>query len=286
MQDLMQDIITTPISQIAQQSDLVFPPGLAELFDSAMWAGERAFLLEGEPGTGKTALGRAIGGHIQREGGTFIFAQANAWTSDEFIIRGVDLAGFVERDPERVYAPGLLMKVADASADGRPIFVLLDEWDKTRPVADGLLLAALEERIVVDSAGNFHGKIGENVIFWITSNATRELHDALLRRLFRVRLPRMRADDLRKLLMERAGAGPHLASTLVKLRNVAARSQIVLTLPDLIRAARVLQHVESVDEARFLADGLVRRDFRYIERKDIGADLWAAVVRDRKEGRG
>lgn len=268
---------------IAGEAGLVFPAGLAELFDAALWAGESAFLLEGEPGTGKTALGRAIGSRVQQQDGVFIFAQANAWTSDEFIIRGVDLAGFVEHNPERVYAPGLLMKVAEAGADGRPVFVLLDEWDKTRPVADGLLLAALEERVVVDSAGNLHGQIGENVIFWITSNATRELHDALLRRLFRVRLPRMSARDLRQLLMKRAGAGPHLASTLVRLRDEAARNRIILTLPDLVRAARVLQHVESVDEARWLADGLVNRGYSRIEdRPDIGADLWAALGRDRK----
>ncbi|MCB0047910.1 MAG: AAA family ATPase [Caldilineaceae bacterium] len=257
------------IANAAQAAGLIFPEGILDALDASQVAGVNAFLLEGEPGTGKTHLGRAW---AEMTGGNYVFAQANAWTSDESIIRGVDLSGFIERDPAKVYAAGALLKAARLAVDGRPTLVHLDEWDKTRPVADGLLLAALEERIVVDSAGNIHGRFDDNVIFWITSNATRPLHDALLRRLMRITLPRMSKTHATPLLQERAGVGQHTASALLALREKSRRP---VTLPDLIRIGRTLQHVRTLDGARVIIAGLTGDD-------KFGADIWAAMGRDGK----
>lgn len=259
---------------------LILPGGVLDALDAAWDAGVNAFLLEGEPGVGKTHLGRLLGGWAEAEGGHFVHSQANAWLSDEQTIRGVNLAGFVERDPGRVYAAGVLLRAAELAADGRPTVVLLDEWDKTRPVADGLLLAALEERIVVDSAGVVHGRLGDNVIFWITSNATRPLADALVRRCLRIVLPPIPASLAVALLMERTGCGRHLALTIVSLRD---RVQTPVTLPDMLRIARIVQRVSRVDACRALAEGLLRNDVLGGS-FDPGADLWAALHRDIIEG--
>ena len=198
-----------------------------------------------------------------------------AWASDEFLIRGIDLAGFVENDPDRVYAPGLLMTAARLSAETprAPVFVLLDEWDKTRPVADGLMLAALEERLVVDAAGRQLGVIGDNVIFWITSNASRELHPALLRRVLRQRLNPLDKQTLVALLRQ-AGVGQHAATYLAALRD-QVHGRVMLTLPDLLRAGGIVGGLSSVDACRFLLAGFGLTGGE-------GADLWAAVCRDRK----
>lgn len=267
-------------TRIASENELTFPFGITAALDAAWDAGVDAFLLEGEPGTGKTHLARALGAWAVDQGGQFIHSQANAWLSDEATVRGVDLAGFVERDASRVYAAGVLMKAVDAAKSGRPVVVLLDEWDKTRPVADGLLLAALEERLLVDSAGNVHGSFGSNVIFWITSNAERQLSDALVRRTLRIVLPRMAAAQAIALIQERSGCGVNLATAVVSLRD---RSQTVVTLPEMIRLARVIVRCESVDACRTLAASLLRND-QIGRRNDPGADLWAAFRRDLAEG--
>lgn len=262
------------VRKAAGSAALVFPLSQIEVVQAALDAGVRAFLLEGEPGTGKTALGRALGAQAANQGGHFVFAQANAWASDEFLIRGIDLAGFVENDPDRVYAPGLLMTAARLSEEtSAPVLVILDEWDKTRPVADGLLLAALEERIVVDAAGRKLGRIGDNVIFWITSNASRELHPALLRRVLRQRLNPLDKATLVALLRQ-AGVGQHAAGYLAALRD-QAHGRVMLTLPDLLRVGGIVGGLSSADACRFLLAGFGLTGGE-------GADLWAAVCRDRK----
>lgn len=268
--------------ELAAAAGLVFPSGVVEALDAAWDAGVNAYLLEGEPGTGKTHLARALGAWTTAQGGRFIHAQANAWASDETTIRGVDLAGFVERDPSRVYAAGVLLRAAQASTETpQPVVVLLDEWDKTRPVADGLLLAALEERLVVDAAGQIHGRLGANVIFWITSNAERRLSDALQRRCLRIALPRMAAEDAQALLRYRTGCGEALAAALVGLRD---RCQTLVTLPDMIRLASVIQRCNSIDAVRVLTASALRDDPPATRRFDPGADLWAAHRRDLAEG--
>lgn len=265
-------------TKLAASSGLVFPDGIVSALDAALSAGVNAFLLEGEPGTGKTHLGRAFGNVASATNGGFIFSQANAWTSDEAVIRGVDLAGFVERDASRVYAAGVLLKAARlASERAGTVVVLLDEWDKTRPVADGLLLAAMQERIVADSAGTVHASLPANVVFWITSNATRPLADALVRRTLRIVLPRMEAASAVALMKRQVGCGDHLASALVALRD---RVQTPVTLPDMLRLAAVLQHAQDVATCRVLATGLLRNDLAG-RKFDPGADLWSALGRDR-----
>lgn len=263
------------VHKAAGSAALVFPQSQIEVVQTALDAGIAAFLLEGEPGTGKTALGRALGAQAVAAGGHFVFAQANAWASDEFLIRGIDLSGFVENDPDRVYAPGLLMTAARLSEETtRPVMVVLDEWDKTRPVADGLLLAALEERLVVDAAGRILGHISSNVIFWITSNASRALHPALLRRVLRQRLNPLDDKTLVALLTEQ-GTAPMLAAYLVALRAKTREQSVMLTLPDLRRVSAIASALTSVEACRHLLAGFGLTGGE-------GADLWAAVCRDRK----
>ena len=264
------------LKSIAQTAGLVLPAAQLTVIQAALAGGVRAFLLEGEPGTGKTHLGRSLGGAAAADGGHFLFAQANAWASDEFLIRGVDLAGFVENDPNRVYADGALLRAARlaATAPGRLSVAIIDEWDKTRPVADGLLLAALEERVIVDAAGVHHADVPPTLVWWITSNASRDLHPALLRRLLRLRLTPPPDDVLEDLIQDRANVGRHLAATLTAMRRTVAG----LTLPDLVRLATVARRLPDVDACRFLVDPYVQGGDR-----DVGADVWAAIRRDQAE---
>ena len=262
-------VMNVNFAKIARSAGLVFPAELTATLCVAVATGTRAFLLEGEPGTGKTHLGRAFGQACEQLGGGAFFAQMNAATSDESLIRGVNLAGFVENDPQNVYSAGALVRACEMAASVRgPFVAIIDEWDKTRPTADGLLLAALEERVVVDSAGVKHADVPSNLIWWITSNASRPLHGALLRRVLRLRLDPPAESTLMELVWKRGGCGSATAATIVKTGKA-----LRLTLPDMIRIATIAAHANSVEMCRFVLRAYIPRG----DNHDHGADLWAAV---------
>ena len=265
------------------QTSLTLPKEIESYLRVAL-KNNNAFLLEGEPGTGKTTLGLELGRAAQEQGGGFLFAQANAWASHEDLIQGVNLAGFVTRDPSQVWEAGLLLRAARQASDvlPHPFVTIVDEWDKTRPTADGLLLAALQERVVVDAAGHLHARIPDNLIFWITSNASRELHDALLRRVVRITLPPLTGEMLKKNL-QRSGAGPHLAALLTTIAAEARRDSNVRrpTLPELRRTAEMILNADDAATCRAIVTGLLGKPGT-ATRKRAGDDLWAAKVRDER----
>jgi hypothetical protein len=77
--------------------------------------------------------------------------------------------------------PGPVTKAVHQSQDG-PVFLILDEWDKTRPSADSFLLDFLQSgRITFDNGG--HIAKMENLSVWITMNDERDLSEPLMRRL-------------------------------------------------------------------------------------------------------
>ena len=68
--------------------------------------------------------------------------------------------------------------------------------------------------------------------------------------------------------------GQHAATYLAALRD-QVHDRTMLTLPDLLRAGGIVGGLSSVDACRFLLAGFGLTGGE-------GADLWAAVCRDRK----
>lgn len=254
---------------------LVLKNFIIDTIENALSCGERAFLIEGEPGVGKTTLGFDLFGEKT------LFAQMNQWANDESIIRGVNLAGFVEKDPAKVYAAGALVKGAEAAKSAGGLFCLiLDEWDKTKPAADSLLFAALQERRVVDAAGNEFAKIPDNMIFWVTSNGTRKISDALLRRVLRIKIPPLSGEDLIRFLVGK-GTGLNLARTLSAIGDDARAAGSPIALTEIIRLAQLAPKMTSAEATRWLVGGVLHDTLP--RRPRPGDDVWAAVRRDKKQ---
>jgi MoxR-like ATPase len=156
----------------------------------------RPLFLEGEAGVGKTeiakvlaeALGRPLI-RLQCYEGLDINSAVYEWNySAQMIeIRIAEAAGELDRGrlehdvfSERFLVKRPLLKALETQAGGAPV-LLIDELDRTDEAFEAFLLEVLSDfQITIPEIGTI--KAAEPPIVVITSNRTREVHDALKRR--------------------------------------------------------------------------------------------------------
>ena len=155
----------------------------------------RPLFLEGEAGVGKTEIGKVVAQALGRElirlqcyEGLDIAQAAYEWNySRQMIeIRLAEAAG--EKDKKKlgaqIYSDEFLVKRPLARAlEGDAPVLLIDELDRTDEPFEAYLLEVLSDwQITIPEIGTLKAK--EPPIVVITSNRTREIHDAVKRRCF------------------------------------------------------------------------------------------------------
>jgi MoxR-like ATPase len=155
----------------------------------------RPLFLEGEAGVGKTEIGKVVAQALGRElirlqcyEGLDIAQAAYEWNySRQMIeIRLAEAAG--EKDKTKlgsqIYSDEFLVKRPLARAlEGDSPVLLIDELDRTDEPFEAYLLEVLSDwQITIPEIGTLKAK--EPPIVVITSNRTREIHDAVKRRCF------------------------------------------------------------------------------------------------------
>ncbi len=155
----------------------------------------RPLFLEGEAGVGKTEIGKVVAQALGRElirlqcyEGLDIAQAAYEWNySRQMIeIRLAEAAG--EKDKKKlgaqIYSDEFLVKRPLARAlEGDSPVLLIDELDRTDEPFEAYLLEVLSDwQITIPEIGTLKAK--EPPIVVITSNRTREIHDAVKRRCF------------------------------------------------------------------------------------------------------
>jgi len=155
----------------------------------------RPLFLEGEAGVGKTEIGKVVALALGRElirlqcyEGLDIAQAAYEWNySRQMIeIRLAEAAG--EKDKAKlgaqIYSDEFLVKRPLARAlEGDSPVLLIDELDRTDEPFEAYLLEVLSDwQITIPEIGTL--KASEPPIVVITSNRTREIHDAVKRRCF------------------------------------------------------------------------------------------------------
>jgi MoxR-like ATPase len=189
-----------PISIDATESLLaangyVSPRALSTVVFLALKLG-RPLLLEGEAGVGKTEIAKtlatALGRRLIRlqcyEG--LDAAQAVAdwnFAAQMIAIRTAEAAGGADRDALRaeLFTEDYLIErpllAAMRPQAGGPPVLLIDELDRTDAPFEAFLLEALSDfQVTIPELGTIHAAAPPIVI--LTSNRTREVHDALKRR--------------------------------------------------------------------------------------------------------
>lgn len=166
--------------------------GLAVTLFLALRLGKPLFV-EGEAGVGKTEIAKALASALGRRlirlqcyEGLDVATAVYDWDYPRQIleIRLAEGEGRANDARERIYSERFLIKrplLEAIAGDGPPPVLLIDEIDRADEEFEAYLLELLSDfQITVPELGTFRAAVPPPVI--ITSNRTREIHDALKRR--------------------------------------------------------------------------------------------------------
>jgi MoxR-like ATPase len=159
----------------------------------------RPLFLEGEAGTGKTEIAKVLSSTLGRRlvrlqcyEGLDAAAAVYEWNYARQMIeiRLAEAAGAADRDAlsadifaERFLIRRPLLQALELDAHGEPPVLLIDELDRTDEPFEAYLLEVLSDfQVTIPELGTV--KAAKPPIVILTSNRTREIHDALKRRCF------------------------------------------------------------------------------------------------------
>jgi MoxR-like ATPase len=156
----------------------------------------RPILLEGEAGVGKTEIAKVLAATLGRNlirlqcyEGLDVSAAVYEWNyaAQMIAIRLAEAEGSVDREQlsagifsERYLVKRPLLQALEPDPRGPPV-LLIDELDRTDEAFEAFLLEVLSDfQVTVPELGTIRAPAAPIVI--VTSNRTREIHDALKRR--------------------------------------------------------------------------------------------------------
>jgi MoxR-like ATPase len=230
--------------ELLKSGDYVADRSLATALFLALKLG-RPLFLEGEAGVGKTEIAKVLANTLGRKllrlqcyEGLDIASAAYEWNySRQMIeIRLAEAAGAANRDAlaSDIYAERFLIKrpllqALEDDIGGAPV-LLIDELDRTDEPFEAYLLEILADyQITIPELGTIKSEVPPIVV--VTSNRTREIHDALKRRCFYYWVDYPNAErELEILKVKAPEVGPALAREVVAFVQ-KLRQQDLFKLP-------------------------------------------------------
>jgi hypothetical protein len=196
--------------------------------------------LYGPAGTGKSYLPMVLSKVLNLD---MYFFQCSAGTREDDLV--------LKMMPSENTKSGIEIKkstvfqAAESSLSGK-VLLVLDEWDKTRPTADGFFLDFLQYGRLSIPGENIKANL-DNMTIFFTANDEREFHEALLRRFPKIDINPLEPSLVMSALKQTHGNHPHLASS-IKLYETAVMSG--MSKPATIQEIRQL-----LDAITLLGDG-------------------------------
>ena len=228
------------------------------LFVAKLGTDRRAFLLRGPAGVGKSSLAQLLAEYL---GAELVVYQCTLGTGeDELLYR------YVPSEETRSgieITLGPLPYALEKSREGM-VVLLIDEFDKTRPSADALLLDLLQNfRLALHLREGRRVVEGDprNLVVILTSNDEREFSEPLLRRLMVINIPHITPDKVYRALWSRFGRGDlALLLTQIYVDTVEAGLRKPATIQELVEVGELLLRNPSADLGSLVRSIVVKYD--------------------------
>ena len=271
-----QSSANTSLSDFLEREGFILDKTISNVLEKKLRNYRKSFLLRGPAGVGKTQLTLLISKYLNAQ---YVFFQCTPGTSEDDL-----LYKYVPSEDTKSGIKLTLGPIPRALLLSRKkmTVLVLDEFDKTRPSADALLLDVLQNHRVslyVDNKKSVIYGNPRNLIIFITSNDFREFSEPLLRRLAVItlsHLPTQRvyqilssrfSDSIARLLTQiyddtiKAGLRkPATLQELYELGEILASDGVDIDLLTLVKAFVVKYE----DDLEKYLDFIWKRDPKYI----------------------
>ncbi len=223
----------------------------------------RPLFLEGEAGVGKTEIAKVLATVLDRDlirlqcyEGLDIHTAVYEWDYARQIlqVRLMEAAGHlqIETAQQALFSPAFLLKrpllqALESSERGAPV-LLIDELDRADEEFEAFLLEVLSDfQVTVPELGTI--RAAQPPIVIITSNRTREIHDALKRRCFYHWIDYPDQEKELAIVHARLPQVPHLLARQVVAFVHAVRGEDLYKLPGVAETLDWLAALGALDQS-------------------------------------
>jgi len=228
-----------PLHEFLTQNGFYLDKNITGIIEKIVTSNRKAFLLRGPAGVGKTQL-------------TFLVAK---WLDAEYIYfqctYGVDEDSLLYKYvPDETTKSGIKITLGPVPralkiSQRKKVVLVLDEFDKTRPSADALLLDMLQNfRVslyISDNESIISGN-PENLVIFLTSNGLREFSEPLLRRLVVITLNPLSSSVVFELLKKQFKENIALLLTQIYDDTIRAGLRKPATIQELQQLGQILEN--------------------------------------------
>ena len=217
----------------------------------------KAFLLRGPAGTGKTSLAELVAKYLDAE---LVLYQCTYGTSEDDL-----LYKYVPDDTTKSGIRVTLgpIPLALKKSLSRKVVLLVDEFDKTRPSTDAMLLDVLQNARVSLYINNEESIVKgnkDNLIVFITSNDFREFSEPLLRRVVQIHLKPLPSAKVYEILSKELPEKIAVLLTQLYDDTIKAGLRKPATIQELLQLGRILQSNPPVEFSTLVRAYVVKYD--------------------------